>query len=254
MTSEPVFVNTISEERYAILEDSGQLVQPGEAFEYANYGEGVRVRNMHGETVLYFPGNYSEDETHNIVSLEADPSAPPVAQPFSWGLGTSTGWSATVCDDGSTRNIKEFGLLVDVRNQQDRPLVVEIFERFSDTDEPPVISGAFVRARDEAAVAELVVAEPWLRAFDQTGALVYTAPLVLEETQTITIPADPGSVREIPRQDLGRTQGRGSDCGNLWNIVLPIALIIATIGLFGGGIFLLVWMITVVRRRNGKFY
>jgi hypothetical protein len=249
MTSEPVFINTLNGEKYGFSENSGQLVQPNKTFDYANYGEGFRVRNMRGETVLYSAGDYAEDKTHNIVSLEADPAAPLVGQPFSWGLGASNAWSATVCDTGSTRNIKEFGLWVDVRNGQDRPLLVEIFERFSDHDEPRENQGAFAPAGGEATVSELVVAEPWLRAFDQNGTLVYTTPLQLEESQTVTIRSGPLTVKEIPRQNIGRT-----GCGGFSSIVLLIAFVIAPIVLVIGGVFLLVWVITLTRRRGGKVY
>jgi hypothetical protein len=249
MTAEPVFINTINSGRYGASENLGRLVQPGESFDYANYGEGFRVRNMRGETVLYSAGDLGEDLNYNISSLEADPSAPRVGQPFSWGLAPRNPWSATVCDDGHSRNIKEFGLRVDVRNYQGQPLVLEIFERFSDTDEPPDVWGVFVPSGGIATASDLIVTEPWLRAFDQTGALVYTARLTLTETQTVSIPAGPLTVGEIPRQNIGRQTGLGTDCGfpNVWIALLALNFAggasVGAIGLF------ILW-----RRRGGRYY
>jgi hypothetical protein len=253
MTSKPIFINTLNGERYGFSENSGQLIQPGETFDYANYGEGFRVRNMRGETIRYSSGDYGEDLNYNIVSLMADPSAPPLGQAFTWGLGANNAWSATVCENGHTRNIKEFGLWVAVRNEQDRPLMFEIFERFSDHDDPPKFRGAFAPAMGEATVSELVVAKPWLRAFDQTGTLVYATPLQLKESQTVTIRPGALAVGEIPQQNIARRTGLGSDCGGSSWIILPIALVMVAIVFFVGTPFLVV-VITIVRRRGGKFY
>src|SRR5947209_6021871 len=84
-------------------------------------------------------------------------------------------------------------------NEQDQPLMFEIFERFSDHADPPEFRGAFAPAKGEATVSELVVAKPWLRAFDQTGTLVYATPLQLKESQTVTIGSGPLAAGEIPQ-------------------------------------------------------
>lgn len=196
-TSEPIFVNEVSQSGGRTYEDFGQLLMPGESVSIPVYGEGdIRARDMRGNTVFYAPMPEDEDSNFNVTSLRPQANAEPPGSPYTGPFGHDSPWSLDTCRDGKEVTIPLFGLLATAKNDSTRALVLNV-------DEYPGESihdwkhGVFAAPGQTVQIFENVTEEPYLRAFDQEGRLVYMERLAMTERPTAVIPRQ--LPLEVPR-------------------------------------------------------
>lgn len=204
-TGEPIFVNEVSQSGSRTYEDFGYLVMPGKSLSIPVYGEGyVRARDMRGNTVLYVPVPEGEDANFDVTSLEPVADAEPLGPPSAGRFGFDSPWSLETCRGGDKVTIPLFGLLATVKNESEKPLVLSI-------DDYPGQAihdwkyGVFAAPGQTVQIFENVTGEPYLRAFDQEGNLVYMEPMRLTERPTAVIP------RQLP-VEVPRPAPSDNDC------------------------------------------
>ena len=138
-------------------------------------------------------------------------------------------------------------MLVKVRNQSDRPLVVSLYERFADTTEEQEITGFLAPPGEEIEVFGDVLLKPWLRAVDVSGSGVYAARLGYAPTHRIEIPAELQTPPEIPRQEIHRgiAACRGATHWTDWVVIgAAVLLLLAVVLVFA--FFAFLWMGTAL--------
>jgi hypothetical protein len=189
-TDEPIFVSEVDHLRGRTYEDFGHLVMPGESASIPIYygGQYIRARDMRGNTVFYSPAPEKES-TFEVTSLQPIPNAMPLGSPNGIGpLGTDSRSSLKTCRDGEDVTIPLYGLLATVKNESAKALLVRVDihpgVRVSDWKE-----GVFAPPGQAVQIFANVAEEPYVRAYDQEGQLVYLERFTRTEHPVVVIPA-----------------------------------------------------------------
>lgn len=187
-TDQPIFVNEVGHLDGRIYEGYGELVMPGGNVSVPVYGElDIRARDMQGNTIFYATAASGEDSDFQVTSLEPDTDAPPLAAPYVGALGYDSPWSLLTCLDGEKVTIPEYGLFATVRNRSEKTLVLWVDSYPGETIHNWK-EGFLAPPNGSVQLFANVVLEPYLRAFDPEGRLVYVEQLMRTERPLVEIP------------------------------------------------------------------
>ena len=185
---QPIFVNKVDLHGAYVGDYDGILLAPGEKerFFYVQDTH-IRVRTLDGETVALHEVSDSADDDIKVTDLTPLEPAVPVLPPvYSPGPTRS---SAIVCVDGDEQKLPLFRTVVTVENASETPLVVSLK---GDWKHRPSgwQRGALLTAGGTAHVTETVVDFGWLRAYDETGTLVFLQSVPRARESLVTIGPD----------------------------------------------------------------
>lgn len=188
-TEQPIFVSEVDHIHGGIYEDFGFLVLPGKSVSIPIYGgQDVRARDMRGNTVFYSPAPADKDSAFEVASLEPVPNARPLGSPYVGSLGANSPWSLETCRNGEKVTIREYGLLATVRNESATPLIAAV-DQYPGQPVHDWKEGVLAPPGQVAQIYANVTEEPYVRAFDQQGRLVYVERLMRTEYPVAVIPA-----------------------------------------------------------------
>lgn len=209
-SAEPIFVSESGMRDGVWIDYPGVLLQPGDSERYFYLSEVyVHVRSLDGETILLEAISDDYDDDISITDGMPLPGTVPVFAQYTGRRVGETGSNVFRCGKVSA---PLFGTLVEVRNESDVPLILSIAGNDERRDYPEGNTrGVLIPAKDEGLVYGDFVDRGWLQAFDQSGSLVYTAPVPKAEQSSALIPNQlPNSPDPLPDDYSSGCAGFGS--------------------------------------------